>query len=121
MNRQEAKDLLFNALTGYVEDSAGADSEEAKQIQQAWEKLKEKPELTIRVHLSESDLQDLQNFEEFDWSFPTQEDEDQQVKYRIISRRRGRIALFFFACNFLNSCRYNIGQNKRQNYEQNLF
>jgi len=83
MNKQEAIQILHNALAGYVEDSAGAESEEAKAIQKAFDKIKEKPELTIRVHLSESDLQDLQNFEEFSWRFPTKEDPSQQVNIEL--------------------------------------
>jgi hypothetical protein len=39
-----AKEIVFNAVRGYIEDSAGAESEEAKEIQQAWEKLNEKQE-----------------------------------------------------------------------------
>lgn len=83
MNNKKAKDIIYNALMGYVEDSAGAESEEAKEIQQAWEKLNEKPELSIEVHCSESDLQDLQEFKEFNWRFETLEDSEQSVNVRL--------------------------------------
>lgn len=37
----EAMTIVHNGLVGYVEDSAGAGSEEAKTLDQAWNKLKE--------------------------------------------------------------------------------
>jgi hypothetical protein len=82
MNKQEAQQLIYNALISYVDDCAGRDTEEAQELEKAWELVKN-PELTIRVHLSESDLQDLQNFEEFEWRFPTQEDSSQQVNIQL--------------------------------------
>jgi hypothetical protein len=36
-------------------------------------------ERTIRVNLTESDLQDLQAGESFEWSFPTEENPDESV------------------------------------------
>lgn len=81
MNKQEAMDIVFNALSGYVEDCAGAESEEANLIQEAWEKVKEKPELTIQVPLEEDELDRMQHEgEEFEWNFPTDEDSEQTVK-----------------------------------------
>lgn len=41
MKQTEAMSIVHNALVGYVEDSAGAGSEEAKTLDQAWNKLKE--------------------------------------------------------------------------------
>lgn len=41
MKDTEAMVIVHNALVGYVEDSAGAGSEEAKILDQAWNKLKE--------------------------------------------------------------------------------
>lgn len=82
MNKQEAQQLIYNALISYVDDCAGRDTKEAQELEKAWELVKN-PELTIRVHLSEEDLQDLQNFEEFEWRFPTQEDSSQQVNIQL--------------------------------------
>ena len=36
MKPEEAKKIIANALNGYIEDCAGLDSEEAKQIEKAW-------------------------------------------------------------------------------------
>ncbi len=83
MNKQEAIDTIQNALMGYIEDSAGRDTEEAKAIEKAWELLQKKPELSIEVHCSEGDIQDLQEFEEFNWRFPTLEDSEQSVNVRL--------------------------------------
>ena len=82
MNKQEAQQLIYNALISYVDDCAGRDTEEAQELDKAWELVKN-PELTIRVHLSESDLQDLQDFEEFSWRFPTKEDPDQHINIEL--------------------------------------
>lgn len=82
MNKTEAQQIIYNALIAYVDDSAGRYSEEAKQLEKAW-KLIKNPELTVRVHLSEEDLQDLQNFEEFNWRFPTKEDPSQQINIEL--------------------------------------
>jgi hypothetical protein len=41
MNKPEAQQLIYNALIAYVDDCAGRDSEEAKQLEQAWNKLTE--------------------------------------------------------------------------------
>lgn len=37
MEKKEALEIIRIALTGYVEDSAGAESQEAKDIDKAWE------------------------------------------------------------------------------------
>jgi|AntRauTorckE6833_2_1112554.scaffolds.fasta_scaffold00576_20 predicted RNase H-like HicB family nuclease len=37
MEKEEAVAILQNALTGYVEDSAGEGSDEANNIQEAWD------------------------------------------------------------------------------------
>lgn len=83
MKTEEAKTIIYNALIAYVDDCAGRDTKEAKELDEAWKKLNEKPELTIRVNVSEEDLQDLQNFEEFNWRFPTQEDPEQSVNVEL--------------------------------------
>ena len=81
MKREEALQIVFNALSGYVEDCAGAESEEAKEIQQAWELINKKPELTIQVPLEEDELERMQHEgEEFEWEFPTDEDPEQSIK-----------------------------------------
>ena len=41
MKRAEATQIIHNALVGYVEDCAGADTPEANEIQEAWDTLKE--------------------------------------------------------------------------------
>ncbi len=45
MNREESKTVVSNALAGYVEDSAGANTPEAEEIQEAWDNILE-PEVT---------------------------------------------------------------------------
>jgi hypothetical protein len=80
MNKPEAQQLIYNALIAYVDDCAGRDSEEAKQLEQAWELVKN-PQLTIEVPIAEDELERLQHEdEEFEWNFPTEEDPDQNVK-----------------------------------------
>ena len=58
-------------------------SDLSKAIEKAWELLQKKPELSIEVHCSEGDIQDLQEFEEFNWRFPTLEDSEQSVNVRL--------------------------------------
>ena len=41
MNRLHATVVLNNALVGYVQDCAGANSEEANEIQEAWNLIQE--------------------------------------------------------------------------------
>ena len=41
MKRQEATQIIHNALVGYVEDCAGENTPEANEIQEAWDTLKE--------------------------------------------------------------------------------
>jgi hypothetical protein len=41
MNKAEAIQIIHNSLVAYIEDSAGADSEEAKDIDKAWEIIKQ--------------------------------------------------------------------------------
>ena len=41
MEKSEATQIIHNALAGYVEDCAGADTPEANEIQEAWELIKE--------------------------------------------------------------------------------
>jgi hypothetical protein len=41
MKRNKATQIIHNALVGYVEDCAGANSPEAQQIEKAWDTLKE--------------------------------------------------------------------------------
>ena len=41
MERKEATQIIHNALVGYVEDCAGANTPEANEIQEAWDTLKE--------------------------------------------------------------------------------
>ena len=41
MKRNKATQIIHNALVGYVEDCAGANSPEARQIEKAWDTLKE--------------------------------------------------------------------------------
>ena len=44
MKKEEALEIVHNALSGYVEDCAGADSEEAQELDEAWNLLKEELE-----------------------------------------------------------------------------
>lgn len=37
MKRKKAEQIIHNALAGYIEDCAGANSPEAKLIQKAWD------------------------------------------------------------------------------------
>lgn len=39
MKRNKATQIIHNALVGYVEDCAGANSSEARQIEKAWDTL----------------------------------------------------------------------------------
>lgn len=79
MNRTEAIETLHNALVAYIEDSAGAESEEAKAIEKAWELIKN-PKLTVIVPIAEDELERIQHEdEEFEWYFPTEEDDSQNV------------------------------------------
>ena len=41
MKRNKATQIIHNALVGYVEDCAGANTPEAQQIEKAWDTLKE--------------------------------------------------------------------------------
>lgn len=45
MKRAKAKKVIQNALIGYVEDCAGAETPEANEIQEAWNTILE-PEVT---------------------------------------------------------------------------
>jgi hypothetical protein len=38
MKKIEAEQIILNALVGYIEDCAGKDSPEAKQIEKAWKR-----------------------------------------------------------------------------------
>ena len=38
MKKIEAEQIILNALVGYIEDCAGKDSSEAKQIEKAWKR-----------------------------------------------------------------------------------
>lgn len=45
MNREESKTIVHNALISYVDDCAGRETEEAKQLGEAWNNILE-PEIT---------------------------------------------------------------------------
>jgi len=46
MKKMEAEQIILNALVGYIEDCAGKDSPEAKQIEKAW-KIRYQSELNL--------------------------------------------------------------------------
>ena len=79
MNKPEAQQLIYNALVSYVDDCAGRDTEEAKELEKAWELIKN-PKLTVTVPIAEDELERIQHEdEEFEWHFPTEEDDSQTV------------------------------------------
>lgn len=64
MKRDEAITVLHNALTSYVEDCAGADTPEAEEIQEAWDRIQE-PTLNSD---EEKDIKVILNFLDIDSS-----------------------------------------------------
>lgn len=44
MKKADAKTIVYNALISYVDDCAGRNTEEAKELEEAWNKLNEDDE-----------------------------------------------------------------------------
>jgi hypothetical protein len=87
MKKVEAQDILLNAINCYLEDCVSDDKEEQKRVRQAWVKLTQNQEMTIKVPLEEDELERMQHEgEEFEWNFPTEEDDSQTVTI-IVSKR----------------------------------
>ena len=82
----DAQDILINVINCYLEDCSSEDPEEQESVRKAWATLTQQ-KFTVKVPLEEDELERMQHEgEEFEWEFPTEENDTQNVTI-IISKR----------------------------------